>query len=180
MTDAQPQRPGLQALLAAKRGLTKVLEVIVIGAMALLVVDVLWGVFSRHALGHQTRWTEEAARVLLIWVGLLGGAVAFGTRSHLGLDVVVSSFDTGTQKLAAVIAHTLVAVFACAVMIVGGWQLTQQTFALGQLLPALGIPKGYVYLAVPLSGVFTLMYALEAIVEVFAAGVGAGEKVQLD
>jgi TRAP-type C4-dicarboxylate transport system permease small subunit len=37
---------------------------------------------------------------------------------------------------------------------------------LKQLAPALGIPKGWVYLAVPISGVFTAIFTLSQMLEV--------------
>lgn len=180
MTTSAAQRPVLRVMFAVKTGLTKTLDLIVIIAMILLVLDVLWGVFSRYVMGAQTRWTEEAARVLLIWVGLLGAAVAFGTKAHLGLDVFVKELDIGAQKLVAIVANALVLIFAATVMVGGGWQLVQKTFAMGQLLPALNIAKGYVYLAVPISGVFIVIYALEGLAEIFGGVESAGEKVQLD
>jgi len=33
------------------------LKQVLVGAFALLVLDVLWGVASRYILGHQSRWT---------------------------------------------------------------------------------------------------------------------------
>ncbi len=158
----------LRKMMAVKSALTKSLDALVIVVMALLVVDVLWGVFSRYVLGHQTRWTEELARVLLIWVGLLGSAVAFGTKAHLGLDVVVKQLDSGAQKLVAIVMQGLVFLFAASVMVAGGWGLVQRTFEMQQTMPALGIAKGYVYLAVPISGVFIILYALEAIAELLS------------
>jgi TRAP-type C4-dicarboxylate transport system permease small subunit len=51
---------------------------------AVLVADVLWGVFSRYVLGAQGRWTEELAIYLLVWVSLFGGALTFREQGHLG------------------------------------------------------------------------------------------------
>ena len=51
-------------------------------------------------------------------------------------------------------------------LIVGGWELVSRTLALKQDTPALGIPKGWVYLAVPISGVFTVIFTLGQMVDV--------------
>ena len=79
----------LDILMGIKARLTRMLEILLIIAVALLVLDVVWGVFSRYIMGEQTKWTEELARFLLVWVSLLGGAVAFGTKGHLGVDYFV-------------------------------------------------------------------------------------------
>jgi TRAP-type C4-dicarboxylate transport system permease small subunit len=164
----------LTGLLAVKTALVRLLEWIVIAVVAALVLDVLWGVFSRFVLRAPSRWTEEVATTLLIWVSLLGAAVAFGRNEHLGIDYVVKKFDPSARRLMAIVVQLLVALFAGAVMVFGGYILVSETLGAGQLLPALGIRSGHVYLAVPISGAFILLFCLERIVEL-AAGKGVEE-----
>ncbi len=49
-----------------KAGMVRVLEWGLILAVALLVFDVVWGVFTRYVMGEQAKWTEELARFLLV------------------------------------------------------------------------------------------------------------------
>ena len=56
----------LAVLRSLKRGLTTALNWGLIIAVFLLVVDVVWGVFTRYVMGEQAKWTEELARFLLI------------------------------------------------------------------------------------------------------------------
>jgi TRAP-type C4-dicarboxylate transport system permease small subunit len=151
--------------------LTRMLEYALIVAMGLLVIDVLWGVFSRMLaswgiLSSQSSWTEELARYLMIWVGLLGASLAFESRSHLGVDYFVGKFDPAGRKILKLAALFVVLVFAVGVLMIGGWQLVSRTLALKQDTPALGIPKGWVYLAVPISGVFTALFTLGHLLDV--------------
>jgi len=150
----------------------RLLEWILIIAMAALVVDVLWGVFSRMFakwgwLESQSSWTEELARYLMIWVGLLGACLAFEKRAHLGVDYFVGKFDPAAAKILKITALLIVLLFAVFALIFGGWQLVSRTLELGQMTPTLGIPKGWVYLAVPLSGIFTVIFTLAQMVDVF-------------
>ena len=71
--------------------LVKGLEVLLVVGMAVLVVDVLWGVFSRYALGEQTRWPEELAGYRLVWSSLMGAAVPFREKGHRGVCLVSTS-----------------------------------------------------------------------------------------
>lgn len=151
--------------------LVRLLELLLIVAMAALVIDVLWGVFSRMfakwgLLESQSSWTEELARYLMIWVGLLGACLAFEKRAHLGVDYFVGKFDPSGSKVLKLTALALVLFFAVFALIIGGWQLVSRTFELGQMTPTLGIPKGWVYLAVPLSGIFTVLFTLTHMVDV--------------
>lgn len=42
--------------------------------MSVLVICVVWQVFSRYVLNQPSTSTDELARFLMIWVGLLGAA----------------------------------------------------------------------------------------------------------
>ncbi|QDT00356.1 TRAP transporter small permease [Adhaeretor mobilis] len=151
----------LAPLKPMKRFLDNVLESAVIFAVALLVIDVLWGVFTRFIMGSPSRWTEEIARLLLIWVALLGAAVAFGRREHLGFDYLAEQLDPAVKKMMALITQSIVIAFALVVMVYGGSILVSETLAANQVTPALGLKMGYAYLALPLSGLFIVIYGVE-------------------
>ena len=151
--------------------LTRLLELLLILAMGTLVIDVLWGVLSRAlaswgVLAGQSSWTEELARYLMIWVGLLGACLAFEKRAHLGVDYFVGKFHPSGQRILKLGALCVVLLFAVGVLVVGGWELVTRTLALQQYTPALGIPKAWVYLAVPISGVFTVIFTLGQMIDV--------------
>ena len=153
------------ALRALKAGLNKGLELFIVGTMALLVVDVVWGVFTRYALGEQAKWSEELARFLLVWVALLGGALAFRTKSHLGVDYFANLLHPEARKLTAVVAHVVVLFFAVAVLLFGGARVVSDALALEQMTPALGWKMGHVYLALPISGFFVVIYTVDNLIE---------------
>ena len=144
--------------------LTRGLELAIVAIVALLVVSVVWGVFTRYALGEQAKWTEELARFLLIWVALLGGAVAFATRSHLGVDVFVNRLHPEARRVTEVVAFLVVLFFAVTVLLLGGAKVVREALALEQTTPALGWKMGHVYLALPISGFFVALYTLEHLV----------------
>jgi TRAP-type C4-dicarboxylate transport system permease small subunit len=153
------------ALQVLREGLTKALELFIVATMALLVVDVVWGVFTRYALGEQAKWTEELARFLLVWVALLGGAVAFGTKAHLGVDYFVNRLHPDARRLTAMISHLVVFFFAGAVLLLGGVKVVSEALALEQTTPALGWKMGYVYMALPISGFFVVLHTVANLME---------------
>lgn len=155
----------LNGLIRFKKGMTVVLNAGLIIAVFLLVADVVWGVFTRYVMGEQAKWTEELARFLLIWVSLLGGAVAFGTKGHLGVDYFVGKFDPEVRKLMAIIVHLIVLFFAGAIFVYGGWRVVSDTLALGQTTSALPLKMGYIYLALPIAGLFMVIYTIENLIE---------------
>ncbi|MFT4637325.1 MAG: TRAP-type C4-dicarboxylate transport system permease small subunit [Verrucomicrobiales bacterium] len=148
----------------------KFLEWLLIIGMALLTLDVLWGVFSRFALGTQSRWTEELAIFLLVWISLIGAGLVYGERGHLGVDYFVNKLDPTAGKLAALCVEGLVLLFTCYALIGGGWTLVTTTLADGSLSPALGWKLGYVYLAVPLAGVLFALFAIQHAIALYRDG----------
>ena len=139
-----------------------------ISVLFVLVVDVLWGVFTRKILGDQARWSEELARFLLVWISFLGGAIAYLDDKHLGVDLLFSHFDRSARRLSKIVTHGLVFAFAAGIMGIGGTQLVIDRFDSGQLLPALEIPKAWFYLAVPTSGYLIGMFALGNVIALIA------------
>ena len=158
----------LQGLLKFKKGMVAALNWMLIVAVTLLVFDVVWGVFSRYVMGEQTKWTEELARFLLVWVSLLGGAVAFGTKGHLGVDYFTGKFHPEMQKLMAIAAHVTVLFFACSIFLYGGGRVVADALAMEQTTPALGWKMGHVYLALPIAGIFMVLFTLENMIETLA------------
>ena len=140
------------------------LGVALVALMGGLVVLVCWQVFTRFVLRDPSSYTEEAARFVLIWLGLLGAARALGQRMHLAIDLLARRFPALGQ-LTTVSSLAVCAGFSAAVLGVGGWRLVALTLDLGQTSPALGWQLGYVYLALPVSGALMIFYA---VVEVWA------------
>lgn len=130
--------------------------------MAIMTLDVLWGVFTRYVVGSQSPWTEELARFLLIWIGLLGAAYVAGQHKHLAIDILPGKL-TGTAKarLEAFI-RLLIIGFSATVLIVGGARLVYITYRLGQYSAALQVPLSAVYAIVPISGLLIIFYKLSA------------------
>ena len=63
--------------------------------------------------------------------------------------------------------HSIVILFALFVLVIGGVRLVNITLTLNQISPALGIPMGYVYLVLPLTGILMIYYSLVFIVQSF-------------
>ena len=128
--------------------------------MAMITLVVLWGVFTRYALGSQASWSEELARFLLVWIGLLGAAYASGQKMHLAIDLLSPSLSVHGQKNIQTLISILIIVFVLAVMIVGGIRLIYITFYLEQTSAALQLPMGVLYGVIPLSGILIIYYKL--------------------
>ena len=148
-----------------KQIIDKILAWIVIVVMAVLVIDVLWQVFTRFVLRDPSSFTEELARYLMIWVELLGAGYAAGKRMHLAVDLLPTKLTGRRKHYLRLVIEGFTLIFALLVLVVGGVRLVWVMLFLGQTSPALQIPLGIVYLAVPASGLFITFYAVYFIAE---------------
>jgi TRAP-type C4-dicarboxylate transport system permease small subunit len=148
----------------------KLLAITLTILMGLMVLVVTWQILSRFATDSPSSWTEELARFLLMWIGLLGATWAYRMRAHLGLSYLVEKQSAVRQKALAFFSYFASGVFALSIMMYGGSQLVLLTLELNQVSASLGVQIGYVYMVIPISGALITVYAID-----FARAALAGE-----
>lgn len=147
--------------MTLRQQIDKVIATILVAIMSILVIDVLWQVFSRYVLSAPSSFTDELAGFLLIWVGLLGAAYVAGKNEHLAIDLMLQKMSGVKRRRLQIIINAIVGVFALFVMVIGGIWLVYTRFYLGVKSAALALPLGYVYLVVPISGILVIYYAID-------------------
>jgi TRAP-type C4-dicarboxylate transport system permease small subunit len=147
-----------------------ILRWIVIVVFVVLVGCVTWQVASRYLLGTPSVLTDEIARFLFMWLALIGGAYTLGLRRHLAIDLLTLTLKGRTRIVTEALILLVIAAFAAIVMVWGGTSLVLRTFASGQLTPALQMSMGWVYAAIPFSGLVMLYYCA-----LFAAELASGK-----
>lgn len=140
--------------------LDKILGGFLVFLMTMMVFAVTWQVFSRYALQSSSSFTEEVARYLLIWIGLLGAAFVSGQRQHLSIDILGPKLEEAKRIRLRIGINILIIAFCLGVMIIGGSNLVYVNYLLGQTSAALNIPLGTIYLALPISGVLVIIYKI--------------------
>jgi TRAP-type C4-dicarboxylate transport system permease small subunit len=166
----------LNRIRQARLALTWVIERMVMTVMGILVVDVTWQVITRYILNHPSSWTEELATILMLWVSFLGAAIGFARRSHLGVDYFTGLLPERRRKIIEIAGYVIIAFFAAAVLCYGGYRLVYLTLKTNQVTPALGLKRGYVYMALPISGLFITLFMVEMMIERIAGY--SGKNVQ--
>jgi TRAP-type C4-dicarboxylate transport system permease small subunit len=148
------------------RLLNKGLSLFCISLCSVLVVCVVWQVFSRYVLNIPSTTTDEIARFLFIWVGLMGAAYTLGQKRHLAIELLEQKLENSPINLAKLrlIINGVSIGFAAVIMVYGGMNLVVQILQSGQISPALGLKMGWVYFAIPLCGIFMLAYLLQDII----------------
>lgn len=181
----------IKMIKTLKKGLDKTLETVIILIIALLVLTVLLQVVCRtvarivnwlilHSADGggmhdslltflswwpQCTWTSELSKIMLIWGSLLGAAVAYSEKSHLGIDFVTEKLPDKLKNAVAAFMHLSVGATAGYILVYGGINLMNNAFNATppQVTSSMKICWGYIYLVLPVSGIFFIIYAFQFI-----------------
>lgn len=149
--------------------LDAILKNVLIVLMAAMVIAVSWQVISRYVFSSPSSWTEEVARFLMIWIGVLGAAYAFRTGVHLGLDILPKKLTGRSAELLKQFTAFVIVLFSVTVLVIGGGSLVSLTWELRQYSAVLGLPIAFVYSVIPTAGVLICIYAIAAVSGAIAA-----------
>ena len=139
-----------------RKRLDKVLEFICCTLLALMTILVTWQVVSRYVLNNPSTVTEELVLFSFVWMGLLGGAYLFGKNEHMAMTFLFDKLSEKNQIKVRIFFELVIMAFAVFILVFGGWNMSK--LSMGQLSSSLQIPMGYIYLALPLSGITTVIY----------------------
>ncbi|MFB0975473.1 MAG: TRAP transporter small permease, partial [Tolumonas sp.] len=143
----------------------QILSRLIIVLSSLLVICVVWQVLSRYVLTSPSTATDELARFLFMWVGLLAAAYGVNVKSHLAIDLLTMNLTGKRKAFSDLIIEIAIALFSAVAMVYGGIGLVAKTLETGQISPAMGLEMGYIYLCLPISGAVILFYSVIAIWE---------------
>lgn len=148
-----------------RKTIDTILERMVLTILIIMLLSVIWQVFSRYILQSPSTITDEISSFSLIWVGLLGAAYASGKHLHLAIDLIPERIVNNKQWLFDGIVYLSVTFFAFTVMVIGGLRLVQLSFQFEQTSATLQIPLGIIYIIVPLSGVLVCYYNIDTLLK---------------
>lgn len=117
-----------------------------------------WQVIARYILNDPSTLSEEIIRFTLIWFTLLAAAYVFGMNKHIAILFIRERFSWKIQVFLTYFSQIAVLLTVIIVFIYGGIRITMLTIP--QIAPATGISMGFVYSALPVSGVIILFYTI--------------------
>ena len=140
--------------------LNTILEKILVVILGVMVINVSWQVFSRYVLANPSSFTDELARYLMIWLGVMGTAYVSGKRLHVAIDILPDKLSPKREVKLKKIINLIIILFATLIFVVGGSNLVYLSYILGQKSAALQIPLYVVYLCIPLSGLCIVFFTM--------------------
>ena len=124
-----------------------------------MIVVTTYQVIARDFLHLSTPWTEELARVFIIWVTFLGGTRMLIKREHLTVDFLSNMYSPSIKKFARVFNGSVYTFFSC-FMLVSGYKLVTHPIIAKTLMPAMLISRNWQYSVMPICMVLMLTYSV--------------------
>ncbi len=138
------------------RILNQSIKVLTILCLSVVTILVPIEVFLRYLFGKSLYITEEFTRYLMVWVVFLASSLALRGESHISIGILVNKFQGRTRSGLNLIAHVFLLTFLIFLIVEG---ILVLPFQLDQIIPSLGIPIFWFYLAIPV-GCFLMILNL--------------------
>lgn len=141
----------------AWRAVDTAFEAFCILCLVATLLIVLWQVFSREVLSNSPSWSEESARILLVWIGFLGATVGFREGAHIAVTFLVDRFPATLQSVIARVVQVLLLGFGLFLVVQGSQFVVDAQAA---TLPGTGLPRSVLYLMMPVAGAMLILYTV--------------------
>jgi len=134
----------------------------VLGVMlALITASLVYQVFGRYVLGRAPGWSEEVARMMIVWLTMLGAGACLRGGTHIAVTVLVNSLPPGPRH-AVLWVRDLAILSAVGVLAWAGARYAMLNAS--QDSPALEIPMTIAYASLPVgAALVALQLALSRI-----------------
>lgn len=135
-------------------------------ALLLCMVGVAsWQVISRYLLNSPSTTSEALLRFCLIWISMMAIAYVSGRRGHVSLTLLTDKLTGKASRIFEMIIELIFLAFSSAIFVYGGYQAAANS--MGQTYPMLQIPKGMVYVSLPVTGVIICIYCILNCVSIY-------------
>jgi TRAP-type C4-dicarboxylate transport system permease small subunit len=160
----------------AIEGFCRLIEILIAGFLAVMVVMVFGNVVLRYAFNSGIVVSEELSRWLFLWVTFLGAIVALKEGAHLGSDFLVARLPVAGKKICLVAGHLLM-LYATWLLLSGS--LAQARINLNVEAPVTGASMAWVYGTGVVFALFALLLLLRDLWRIVTGTVAEDELVMI-
>lgn len=136
-------------------GLNKVLGILAGLSLLAMMILVLMQIFYRYCLEIPLPQSQELAIFAMVYVTMLGCAMAIRNKSHVAVNFLVDRYPPHIAEYLRLFAFIITIVFF-ALLFWEGCLLTMRSMT--QKATATGIPNGYIVAAVPIGSALSIIF----------------------
>lgn len=138
-------------------------KVVMVACKLMLIGEIVLAaimVVGRFVFKNQPAWCTELILTLMIYMALLSATLALRRNAHIRMNAFDKYLPETLLRVLDILADAAIFVFA-AILIKDGWAYCSTAKGFFTSLPT--VSKFWLYFPVPLSGVFTVVFQLEAL-----------------
>ncbi len=124
-------------------------------------------VIARYVFGAPFQWSEEVARLSLIWMTFISAAFVMAEGRHIAVDMISSRVGDRGKLFIECLSYVVVAA-SCLLLLIGGANFVWYVGKVGS--PALGVPKSWWYGAGMVGLLLMAIHALVNLLQVWMTG----------
>ena len=136
--------------------MNKVIRIVCILLFAFMVIIGTYQILVRYIFNSPSTVSEELLTYSFTWMSLFAAAYVFGKREHMRMGFLADKLNKKKLTILNAIIEIIIIAFALIVMVYGGISIT--SLSMTQKTASLGIPMGYVYIVIPITGVVIACY----------------------
>jgi TRAP-type transport system small permease protein len=155
--DRALRRGAGSARALAAMWLKRVNGALLVAMMAAMVALVFGNVVARYLFNVSFIWAEELSQYLMVWVTFLGAGLALTQGRHVAVELVQDALPAAAGRALRAGIALLILAFLVTLAVLG-FQFV--SFAWSQETPAMNIPFGIPYLAVPIGALLFIAHLL--------------------
>ena len=138
--------------------MNKVIRIVCILLFAFMVIIGTSQILVRYIFNNPSTVSEELLTYSFTWMSLFAAAYVFGKREHMRMGFLADKLNKKKLTILNAIIEIIIIAFALIVMVYGGISIT--SLSMTQKTASLGIPMGYVYIVIPITGVVIAVYGV--------------------
>lgn len=119
------------------------------------IIDIMTGIISRQVGINGVTWTEELARISLVWCVMTGASAALWEGDNMSIDFMTRLLPETGRKFCGLVAFVIeavvlgVLVYYGSLNVMGGWTMRTMALHIPRAVPLMSVPVGMgVFLAV--------------------------------
>lgn len=158
--------PGARHEGTALRLLLRIPEILIAALLGILILFLIVSVLSRYVFDIGLAWSDEAARLMFIWLVFIGFAVGVRQRANVGVEWLVDKLPPSRRRILTIAQDVIIVAFS----LFFTWESYETVrFSLLQRMPALDITIAWLYLSCLVAGVLMVVYGVANVAETLRA-----------
>lgn len=133
------------------------------GLLAAITVILFFSVVMRYAFNNPVTWSEDSAKILLVWMTLLGAPAGLRSTSHVSVELLTERLPDRAKRIFQLLGFVIV-MYVSWIFVAYGFRFALQ--GMRRIVPSLAwLPFGFAYLALPVGYALMMLICIELLLK---------------